>query len=113
MNLVLSFSVDFNKLIFRRCLHPFPSLSFTRYKDGNKHEISSAQFVYLPDCHPSSSRPIHRRIDLLVTPRKVFGAVLMGWTGSKQFEKDIRRLATDHGYSVSISFEFRCYDRPC
>lgn len=26
----------------------------------------------------------------------------MGWTGSKQFEKDIRRLATEHGYSVSL-----------
>lgn len=35
----------------------------------------------------------HRRVDLVYAPREVYGCAIVGWTGSIQFERDIRLWA--------------------
>lgn len=49
--------------------------------------------------HPAnaSSRPraIFRRVDLVFSSWQSFGSAVVGWTGSTQFERDLRQRATD------------------
>lgn len=62
--------------------------------------IDVAEIVVLPPAGVArgSDRPRHRRVDLVFCSPKVYGAVQLGWTGSKTFEKDIRRWAQMKGY---------------
>ncbi|XP_073541311.1 DNA nucleotidylexotransferase-like [Phyllobates terribilis] len=34
------------------------------------------------------------RVDLVITPQEQYAFALLGWTGSPQFERDLRRYAT-------------------
>ncbi|CAE6450178.1 unnamed protein product [Rhizoctonia solani] len=39
----------------------------------------------------------HRRVDLIFTPYSVYWTAIVGWTGSKQFERDLRIHAKQQG----------------
>lgn len=38
-------------------------------------------------------KPIHRRVDLIVVDWHHWPTAIMGWTGSTQFERDLRSIA--------------------
>lgn len=40
---------------------------------------------------------VHRRVDLIFAPYSVYWTAIVGWTGSKQFERDIRIHAKQQG----------------
>ncbi|GAA5904753.1 hypothetical protein JCM8208_001344 [Rhodotorula glutinis] len=48
----------------------------------------------------STTRPRdhYRRVDLIVTRWPSYGAAIVGWSGSTQFERDLRRAAEKRGY---------------
>ncbi|KAF8306091.1 Nucleotidyltransferase [Clavulina sp. PMI_390] len=39
---------------------------------------------------------VHRRVDFIFAPWSVYWTAVVGWTGSTQFERDIRRWSKDH-----------------
>ncbi|PWN42524.1 hypothetical protein IE81DRAFT_347449 [Ceraceosorus guamensis] len=60
-------------------------------------KIQIAEIVVLPTSS-TGERPIHRRVDVMLTNPQVYGATIVGWTGSTMFERDIRRQAKDLGF---------------
>jgi len=40
---------------------------------------------------------VHRRLDLIFAPWEAYWTAVVGWTGSKQFERDIRLWAKERG----------------
>ncbi|KAG9119524.1 hypothetical protein FRC07_005413 [Ceratobasidium sp. 392] len=47
---------------------------------------------------------VHRRVDLIFAPYSVYWTAVLGWTGSKQFERDLRI----HAKQKSVSYRARC-----
>lgn len=62
--------------------------------------IDVAEIVVLPPqgMPGVEGKSRHRRVDLVFCSPKVYGAAQLGWTGSKTFEKDIRRWAQMKGF---------------
>ncbi|WFD42283.1 DNA-directed DNA polymerase [Malassezia psittaci] len=69
------------------------------------NSVHVAQIVYR-----STSESLHRRVDIVYTPKAQFGAALLGWTGSVLYERDLRRHAQAHGYIFSASGLTRAED---
>ncbi|TKY90824.1 hypothetical protein EX895_000822 [Sporisorium graminicola] len=79
-----------------------PSTSSTS-NDGVAVHIDIANIVVLPSLSSSSSpHPIHRRVDLVFCPLRVYGATVLGWTGSMTFERDLRLWAKSKGFNFSF-----------
>ena len=51
---------------------------------------------------PQQQRPVHRRVDLVFCPLSVYGATVLGWTGSLTFERDLRLWAKSKGFNFSF-----------
>ena len=57
-----------------------------------------------PHPHPNHSQQenndnLHRRVDIIVSPWRTIGCAVLGWTGDKTFERDLRRFAKKaHGW---------------
>ena len=64
--------------------------------------IDIANIVVLPPLSGTNPNPVHRRVDLVFCPLKVYGATILGWTGSVTFERDLRLWAKQKGYSFSF-----------
>lgn len=47
---------------------------------------------------------IHRRLDIILTPIELYASTVLGWTGSKQFERDFRRLCETQGLQFDSSY---------
>jgi DNA polymerase IV len=45
----------------------------------------------------SSSSPLHRRVDIIVSPWDTAGCAVLGWTGGTTFERDVRRFCRERG----------------
>lgn len=60
--------------------------------------LDIAEVVVLPQT--SSVIPVarHRRVDIIFCPYSTYGAAILGWTGSRQFERDLRLLTKHRGY---------------
>lgn len=83
-------------------LDPEPSSSKTEQEEGAVH-IGIANIVVLPTPSSSSSAaPVHRRVDLVFCPLRVYGATVLGWTGSLTFERDLRLWAKSKGFNFSF-----------
>ncbi|CAO1624432.1 unnamed protein product [Parajaminaea phylloscopi] len=65
--------------------------------------IDIAEIVVLPPRTATISQPRHRRVDLIFCAPHIYGAAVLGWTGSKTFEKDLRRVAARRGYKFHSS----------
>ncbi|CAO1616266.1 unnamed protein product [Jaminaea pallidilutea] len=65
--------------------------------------IDVAQIVVLPPKSSIVLQPRHRRVDLIFCAPRIYGAAILGWTGSKTFEKDLRRWAQRKGYKFHSS----------
>ncbi len=63
--------------------------------------IDIANIVVLPPAQ-GAERPLHRRIDLVFCPLHVYGATVLGWTGSLTFERDLRLWARTKGFNFSF-----------
>lgn len=48
-----------------------------------------------------------RRVDLVFAPERVYGAAVLGYTGSTVFERDIRLWCKPKGYRVSAEAVMR------
>lgn len=79
-----------------------PSSSFGNGKQGEGVHIDIANIVVLPPLTPSNFVPVHRRVDLVFCPLRVYGATVLGWTGSMTFERDLRLWAKQKGYNFSF-----------
>ncbi|KAJ1570673.1 hypothetical protein NDA11_002624 [Ustilago hordei] len=64
--------------------------------------IDIANIVVLPPLSGTNPNPVHRRVDLVFCPLKVYGATILGWTGSVTFERDLRLWAKQKGYSFNF-----------
>jgi len=68
---------------------------------------SIAELVFRAKPTKEQPKPLHRRIDLIFCRREVYGACVVGWTGSTMFERDIRRWARKqveykfHNYGIT------------
>ncbi|KZT61982.1 Nucleotidyltransferase [Calocera cornea HHB12733] len=78
--------------------NPFSSSSHTRSKVRPAHPsshfdtLSKALVVcLLPPSEGGAG--LHRRVDLICAPRDVYWCAVVGWSGSKQFERDLRLWA--------------------
>jgi len=50
----------------------------------------------------SPTSGLARRVDLVAIPKDQWACGLLGWTGSKQFNRELRRLAQDkYGYILT------------
>ncbi|KAI5291276.1 hypothetical protein KEM54_005621 [Ascosphaera aggregata] len=47
--------------------------------------------------HAHNTNP-HRRVDIIISPWRTVGAAIVGWTGDKTFERDLRRFAKVEKY---------------
>lgn len=64
--------------------------------------IDIANIVVLPPLSATNPTPIHRRVDLVFCPLRVYGATVLGWTGSMTFERDLRLWAQTKGFKFSF-----------
>ncbi|KAK0530474.1 hypothetical protein OC834_003308 [Tilletia horrida] len=70
-----------------------------------RHNV--AELVFKAKATKTNPAPIHRRLDLIFCRREVYGACIVGWTGSTMFERDIRRWAQKklnwkfHNYGIT------------
>lgn len=82
------------------------SVNVTNPSDGYETTgfVDIAEIVFLPPVTPGII-PVsrHRRVDLVFCSPKVYGACVVGWTGSRNFEKDIRRWASRGGFKFHSS----------
>ncbi|CAD6913250.1 unnamed protein product [Tilletia controversa] len=62
-------------------------------KESNSSAHNVAELVFKAKATKQGVAPVHRRLDLIFCCRPVYGACVVGWTGSMMFEKDIRRWA--------------------
>ncbi|RAL02343.1 Nucleotidyltransferase [Aspergillus ibericus CBS 121593] len=66
-----------------------------------------------PDPDPTSSPPHHhhnhnpnphRRVDIIISPWRTIGCAVLGWSGDKTFERDLRRyVKKTHGWKFDSS----------
>ncbi|EPQ29018.1 uncharacterized protein PFL1_03308 [Pseudozyma flocculosa PF-1] len=59
---------------------------------------------------PPNSGGLHRRVDLVFAPETVYGAAVLGYTGSIVFERDIRVWCRSRGYKFSFTGVTRLAD---
>ncbi|SPO21200.1 related to DNA polymerase mu [Ustilago trichophora] len=71
-------------------------------EEGGTIHIDIANIVVLPSLSPNNPAPIHRRVDLVFCPLRVYGATVLGWTGSMTFERDLRLWAKSKGFNFSF-----------
>lgn len=60
--------------------------------------LDIAEVVMLPPTSSIVQKARHRRIDIIFCPYVTYGAAVLGWTGSRQFERDLRLLAKHRGF---------------
>lgn len=75
----------------------------TDLKSETRGHLDIAEIVVLPPKSDKIPTPRHRRIDLVFCSPFIYGAAVVGWTGSTNFEKDIRRWAKTKGYKFDSS----------
>lgn len=78
------------------------SASTTAKEEEGRIHIDIANIVVLPPLTPHNPTPIHRRVDLVFCPLRVYGATVVGWSGSMTFERDLRLWAKSKGYNFSF-----------
>ncbi|KAM3452981.1 hypothetical protein MY3296_004084 [Beauveria thailandica] len=50
--------------------------------------LDKAMVVWLD---PKDAKALHRRVDIIVSPWKTVGCAILGWSGEKTFQRDLRR----------------------
>lgn len=60
--------------------------------------LDIAEIVVLPPTSAVIPVARHRRVDIIFCPYSTYGAAILGWTGSRQFERDLRLLAKHRGF---------------
>ncbi|EST06530.1 DNA polymerase beta, palm domain protein [Kalmanozyma brasiliensis GHG001] len=75
-------------------LDPDPTATSTK----EAVHIDIANIVVLP----TTPAPVHRRVDLVFCPLRVYGATVVGWSGSMTFERDLRLWAKSKGFNFSF-----------
>lgn len=61
--------------------------------------LELAEVVVMPSRSESIPIPRYRRVDIILGPWETHGAAVLGWTGSRQFERDLRLLAKHKGFT--------------
>lgn len=69
----------------------------------SSRQLDIAEIVVLPPVSATIPRPRYRRVDLIFCAPEIYGAAVLGWTGSKTYEKDLRRWAQHRGYKFHSS----------
>lgn len=59
---------------------------------ATKKHMPSSQVQQTPP-YPSPNPNPHRRVDIIVSPWRTIGCAVVGWTGDKTFQRDLRRYA--------------------
>ncbi|GAA5919160.1 hypothetical protein JCM5296_004095 [Sporobolomyces johnsonii] len=86
---ILTFSQPATKRTIRENLHASSSFD----------ALDKALVIFKhPANRTTRPRDFYRRVDLIVARWPVFGAALLGWSGSTQFERDLRKHAEHLGY---------------
>jgi hypothetical protein len=74
----------------------------TEYGFINDHLTEGGTSKYMGLCKiPKGQYTIYRRIDIRFVPYHSFGTALLYFTGSKNFNTDMRRIALNKGYTLS------------
>lgn len=73
------------------------------YHRETRGHLDIAEIVFFPPKSAMIPTPRHRRIDLVFCAPTVYGTAVLGWTGSRNFEKDIRRFAKTKGFKLDSS----------
>ncbi|MCO5566257.1 hypothetical protein L7F22_019933 [Adiantum nelumboides] len=61
--------------------------------------LELAEVVVMPSRSETIPVPRYRRVDIILGPWETHGAAVLGWTGSRQFERDLRLLAKHKGFT--------------
>ncbi|KAG7449688.1 Nucleotidyltransferase [Guyanagaster necrorhizus] len=80
-------------------LSNFGNTSSRTAERGSLYKVMS---VFLPPSDGPSAR-LHRRLDLIFTTPELYWTAVVGWTGSKMFERDLRMWAKDRGFKFDSS----------
>ncbi|KAI5294808.1 hypothetical protein KEM52_003144 [Ascosphaera acerosa] len=59
---------------------------------GDHHKRRTVKQSRVAVSHAHNTNP-HRRVDIIISPWRTVGAAIVGWTGDKTFERDLRRYA--------------------
>ncbi|KAE8257193.1 hypothetical protein A4X13_0g2506 [Tilletia indica] len=79
----------------------------TNLEETSPTSHNVAELVFKAKGAQQNAAPLHRRLDLIFCHRQVYGACVVGWTGSTMFERDIRRWAQKkfnykfHNYGIT------------
>ena len=86
------------------CLDRFVQLSSTRVLSLTQHIRAFLVFKHPPN---DSNRPgaIYRRVDIVVVNWNAWATATLAWTGSTQFNRDLRKVAMEKRF-VEFSFKF-------
>ena len=61
--------------------------------------LELAEVVVMPSKSETIPTPRYRRVDIILGPWETHGAAVLGWTGSRQFERDLRLVAKHKGFT--------------
>ncbi|KAK0454621.1 hypothetical protein EV421DRAFT_1758007 [Armillaria borealis] len=80
-------------------LSNFGDTSSRTAERGSLYKVMSV-FVLPSD---GTSARLHRRLDLIFTTPELYWTAVVGWTGSKMFERDLRLWAKERGFKFDSS----------
>ena len=89
------FSLDADSIIF--CLSSSPLFTETTSSShqlpvhNNFDGLDKAFVLFrLPPKPGSATKRLHRRVDLISSPKRTYALAVLGWSGSMIFERDLR-----------------------
>ncbi|KDN44377.1 Nucleotidyltransferase [Tilletiaria anomala UBC 951] len=77
------------------------SLSNMNGRGSKSDGLHTMEIVFKAPRSPIVPVSRHRRVDIIFCRYRVYGAAILGWTGSKQFERDLRVVAQQEGYKFN------------
>ncbi|KAK0195769.1 hypothetical protein F5146DRAFT_1026996 [Armillaria mellea] len=87
------------KSLCEQLVHRLYSRGLSNFGDTSSR---TAERVFVLPSDGTSAR-LHRRLDLIFTTPELYWTAVVGWTGSKMFERDLRLWAKERGFKFDSS----------
>ncbi|KAI8919423.1 hypothetical protein DFJ77DRAFT_508301 [Powellomyces hirtus] len=83
--------------------HEKDQVSELRLQSGKKNSFDHLSKAFTGFRQPSTG--INRQVDLIISPQSLYACAVLGWTGSKQFERGLRNWCKYGGVAAGHTFK--------